>query len=257
MFKISVCAPSYKRPKVKTLEYLPFVRIYVDGTEYAEYKRVNPGADIIKCKDGVQGNLCRVRNYILKKEFGGGANVVLIIDDDMSGVYYWENKKRVFLRAEDFQYFVGKYSILAMQLNVYFWGLNVSQDKQNYSEYTPFSLTSYIGGPFQCFLKGNECWYDESLPLKEDYDMTLQQLNKYRKVLRLNKFFYVVKQSEQTGGCASYRSFKREKEQLLLLRKKWGSDIVKVDNANRSHNLKKIKKQIDYNPITKVPIKGI
>ena len=28
--KISVCCPSYKRPKVETLEYLPFIKIYVD-----------------------------------------------------------------------------------------------------------------------------------------------------------------------------------------------------------------------------------
>ena len=76
-------------------------------------------------------------------------------------------------------------------------------------------------------------------------------------MLRINKYYYVVKQSEQVGGCASYRSFKKEKEQLLLLRKKWGSDIVRVDNSDRSHNLKKVKTRIDYNPIIKVPIKGV
>jgi hypothetical protein len=95
------------------------------------------------------------------------------------------------------------------------------------------------------------------LPLKEDYDMTIQQLNKYRKVLRVNKFFYDVKQSEQAGGCADYRNMDKEKEQLRLLQKKWGSDIVRSDNNDRSHNLKKKKRQIDYNPIIKVPIKGI
>ena len=28
--QISVCCPSYKRPKVETLEYLPFCKVYVD-----------------------------------------------------------------------------------------------------------------------------------------------------------------------------------------------------------------------------------
>ena len=64
---ISINAPSYKRPDdVRTLSYLPFTRIWVDCKEYEEYKKNYPEADIVSCLDGVQGNLCRVRNYILK-----------------------------------------------------------------------------------------------------------------------------------------------------------------------------------------------
>ena len=84
--KIAVCAPSYRRPKVLTLAYLPFCRIYVDPSEAAAYRTANPGADIIECAPGVQGNLCRVRNHILDHEFATGADVVAIIDDDMTGL---------------------------------------------------------------------------------------------------------------------------------------------------------------------------
>ena len=83
--KISVNAPSYKRPDdVRTLDYLPFCKIWVDNKEYEEYKKHNPKANIMSCPDGVQGNLCRVRNYILETEFNNGADVVLIIDDDFT-----------------------------------------------------------------------------------------------------------------------------------------------------------------------------
>ncbi len=89
--KIAVCAPSYKRPKVKTLEYLPFCRIYVDPAEYAKYKKENPGADIVMCRSGVQGNLARVKNYILDQELiGAGDDAVVIIDDDMNHMGYYE-----------------------------------------------------------------------------------------------------------------------------------------------------------------------
>ena len=119
------------------------------------------------------------------------------------------------------------------------------------------TVVSYIGSPFSVFLKGNECIYDERLPLKEDYDMTLQQLNKYRYVLRVNKFFYQVRQSEQEGGCAVYRNYDEEEKQLRMLQRKWGIDIVKEDKNLRSHNIKREKKRIDYNPIIKVPISGV
>ena len=65
--KISVNAPSYRRADdVKTLAYLPYCRIWVDEGEAEEYRRHYPDADIIACPSGVQGNLCRVRNYILE-----------------------------------------------------------------------------------------------------------------------------------------------------------------------------------------------
>ena len=94
--------------------------------------------------------------------------------------------------------------------------------------------------------------------LKEDYDMTLQHLNRYRKVLRANKFWYDVKQVEQSGGCAVYRDVEREREQFVMLQRKWGEDIVREDslNSSRSHQTKK-KRTLDINPILHEPIKGV
>ena len=259
--KISINAPSYKRPsKVLTLDYLPMCRIWVDCKEYDEYKKHYPKADIVSCPEGVQGNLCRVRNWIIKQEFERGMDVVLIIDDNLNRVerfayrngFGYEHEK---VEAEDFMAFLEKYSIMAQDIGAKLWGVNCNADKMAYRYTRPFSTVSYIGGPFQCFLKGNRCWYDEKLPLKEDYDMTLQQLNKERVVFRVNAYHYICKQSENAGGCATYRNMQREREQLARLRKKWGSAIVKVDETNKGRTSKR--KQFDYNPIITIPIKGI
>lgn len=260
--KISVNCPSYKRPKVETLDYLPFCKVWVDNKEYDDYIKANPKfkENIISCPDGIQGNLCRIRNYILDQEFEKGYDVVLIIDDDLKGIYYWDgNKKMPYIKrevkSEEFLDFVEKYSLICDEIGFKFWGLNCNMDALSYRQYSPFSTVAYIGGPFQCFLK-NDLRYDERLPLKEDYDMTLQQCNKYRGVLRCNKFFYDCKQSKQAGGCATYRNYEREKSQLELLQKKWGKKIVRIDNV-KNNNQKRKSKEFDYNPIIKIPIKGI
>lgn len=224
--KVSINIPSYRRPKVETLDYLPFAKVWVDNKEFDEYKKHNPSAEIIACPDGVQGNLCRVRNYILDQEFEHGVDAVLIVDDDLHGVYLWQGTKKVpyierRIEADEFVDFVEKYSVLCSDLGFKFWGCNCNQEPLSYKQTIPFSFSSYIGGPFQCFLK-NPLRYDESLPLKEDYDMTLQQCRKYRGCLRLNFAFYRCKQSEQKGGCATYRNYAREKQQFEALRKKWG-----------------------------------
>lgn len=261
--KISVNCPSYKRPKVETLNYLPFCKVWVDEDEYEAYRKANnPEAKIISCEKGIQGNLCRIRNHIMKTEFANGADVVLIVDDDMKCMEYFESENgyayaKHKLETEDFLDFIEKYSENAVEIGAYFWGVNVNADAQCYSHYTPFSTVSYIGGPFQCFLRGNDCWYDERLPLKEDYDMTLQQLEKHRVVFRVNKYHYIVRQAEQAGGCATYRNYEREKSQLELLQRKWGKQIVKIDTVDRNHKSKKKKVKIDFNPIIRIPIKGV
>lgn len=58
-----------------------------------------------------------------------------------------------------------------------------------------------------------------------------------------------VKQAEQTGGCARYRTTEREMEQFKLLQKKWGEDVVRMDNSS--------KRRFDFNPMLKVPLKGV
>jgi hypothetical protein len=242
---ISVNAPSYRRPDdVRTLAYLPFTRIWVDHNEYEAYKASYPDADIIGCPDGVQGNLCRVRNYILREEFKRGMDVVLIIDDDFTclrrfdydGNENWGYVPHV-ITEEEFLPFLEKYSVIADDMGAKFWGVNCNCDPMAYRHNTPFSTRSYIGGPFQCFLKGNRCYYDENLPLKEDYDMTLQQLNMERVVLRVNSYHYICEQSTNKGGLAAYRNRDREYEQCEMLIKKWGGAYFQLRrNEQRRHD---------------------
>lgn len=261
--RISVNIPSYKRPKVLTLDYLPFCKVWVDHKEYEDYVKANKeGSQIVSCPEGVQGNVSRIRNYILDKEFEAGIDCVVILDDDVKAIGQWVKGEKNYgyaeeiLKAEDFMAWAEKYAILCDEWGLKEWGINVNPDPQGYRQYTPFSLTQFVGGPFQAFLN-NPLRYDESLPLKEDYDMTIQQCNKYRGVLRLNAWHYYAKQSVQAGGCASYRNEDRERQQFEALQKKWGSDIVKRDKADKSHKATKEKRREDYNPIIKIPIKGV
>ena len=62
--------------------------------------------------------------------------------------------------------------------------------------------------------------------------------------------------SKQKGGCATYRNYDREIQQLEALQRKWGPKIAKIDTVE-NHNAKKKKVKIDYNPIIKIPIKGV
>lgn len=259
--KILIACPSYRRPNnVKTLKYLSSCLVFVDEGEYENYVNGNPGFEknIVSVPSGVQGNLCRIRNYMLDWAFEkNGYDAIVIVDDDLSYIGRYEPEKdspyhfgyeKHIVKEDELKILIEKYFILCDEWGFKQWGLQCNSDAMAYRHYTPFSTVSYLGGPFQAFLK-NPLRYDEELPLKEDYDMTLQQCNKYRGVLRCNFMFYECDQSKSPGGCANYRNMEREKQQFELLQRKWGRNIIYYDSG--------AKKAFDYNPILKVPIKGI
>src|SRR6266403_1114547 len=127
---VRVCVPSYRRPtRLETHKYLPFIRVYVDPSESRAYRKNFPGVTIVDCAKGAQGNLCRVRNHIIDREMKSGADVVLLLDDDLQRIEYWEKRKRIVLATERVLAFVEKYSIMARDLGAYLWGLNVNNDK--------------------------------------------------------------------------------------------------------------------------------
>ena len=245
--KVKFFAPSYKRPeKSITQKKYPAVKLVVRESEAEEYRE--NGNEIIVCPDSAQGNLCRVRNWILDNLFDD-ADCIIILDDDCKSIGRWQEQNDIIFNEEELIEFCESSSLLCKDLGYNFWGLNCVTDKGAYREYTPFGLLQYIGGPFQAHLKESTIRYDEDLPLKEDYDITLQHIKKYDGCLRINYAHYQVKQAEQAGGCAAYRSLQKEKQQFFALQNKWGKDIVIRDKGS--------KRSFDFNPIIKVPIKGI
>lgn len=241
MFKFY--APTYKRAKgVFTQSNLPFVKYVVAEFEAEDYLR--EGHDCWIVPDSAQGNLCRIRNYILDN---ADTDQIVLVDDDMTGIARWDKQKQKRLEPDEVLEFCEMAFNMADDFDIRYWGLNCLPDKGAYREYTPFAFKAYIGGPFQAFNR-LDLRYDEALPLKEDYDLSLQVLNKYRRALRFNAYHYIVKQHTNTGGCADYRTLAREKEQMQMLIRKWGSKIVQEDKSSKGY---------DINPVIKVPIGGV
>lgn len=222
----------------------PFIPLVVAESEAEEYRKGKN--EIVTCPDSVQGNVSRVRNWILDEN--KEADCVVIIDDDCMGVRKWENQNIHLLNSDELMEFAERAAIMCEDVGARMWGVNCVPDKGAYREHMPFGFVSYIGSPFSGHCK-SPIRYDLNLPLKEDYDITLQHMNKYRKVLRFNQFHYDVKQAEQVGGCSVMRSYDKEKQQFEALQKKWGASIVAKDF--------KSKRSFDFNPILKIPIRGV
>ena len=245
--KVKIYAPSYRRPQKSITQTLyPSVKLVVKESEADEY--LENDNDIIVCPDSAQGNVSRIRNWILDNLYDD-ADCVVIIDDDSHGIGRWMNQKKYIFNDDQLNNFMSKSAYLCDQFGFKHWGVNCIPDGRAYREYTPFSFVKYIGSPFSGHLKDSAIRYDEDLPLKEDYDITSQHVYKYGGALRINYAHYEVKQAEQEGGCATYRNLEKEREQFFLLQKKWGKDIIRRD--------KKSSRSFDFNPIMRIPVKSI
>ena len=247
---MKIFAPSYKRSEgVKTHNVLPDIVYCVHEFEAEKY--IEKGYNVQVLPDNTRGNIARVRNYILDHFI---QDVGLIIGDDIEGIKYWskDNGLPKAKSVENVTEFIEEGFALCEQFGCKLWGINIIGDKGSYREYSPFSLTNTISGSFMGFIN-NSLRFDERLPLKEDYDYSIQNCNEYRKLLRLNYAYMIKKDHGNKGGCADYRTIEREREQLKLLQNKWGKKIVKNDTTQRGNKTK----GFDINPILKIPIKGI
>jgi hypothetical protein len=74
------------------------------------------------------------------------------------------------------------------------------------------------------FVKPNELRFDETLSLKEDYDYTLQHINK-GKVIRYQKYLFTFKHYSNKGGAVDIRNDKEEEKNIMILKSKWGDKI--------------------------------
>lgn len=248
---MKIYCPTYKRSGLcKTHQYLREIVYVVCESQAKDYEGVHSNIWVVP--DSAQGNLSRVRNYILDNS---DHQQILLLDDDINWLGKWEYNVHKKLDEDECYEMIDHGFHLAHELGVKFWGINCLTDKGSYREYTPFGTRQYIGGPFQAHLN-NDLRYEEVIFLKEDYDMTLQVLNKYRKNLRLNMYHYDCNQANLAGGCAEYRNIQREQDHNAMLRKKWGKKIVQFDTGASQVNRKR-QVSYDINPIIKIPIGGV
>jgi hypothetical protein len=74
------------------------------------------------------------------------------------------------------------------------------------------------------FCKPNEIRFDEQLTLKEDYDFTLQHIQKYG-TIRYQKYLFTFQHYSNKGGAVDIRNDKEEQKNIMILKSKWGDKI--------------------------------
>ena len=256
MAELNITIPSYKRwEELPGYDYFKTAKYIVPESQYNDYVCGRDKKRFIAIPDSEDGNIVKKRNWILKNI----PRPLIMIDDDVDkltmcegGEYFKEHgraKQMIPLTPEQAEGIFIQAANLAYMWGCPMFGFNLNTDGRNYQQYKPFSLTQPILGPCSGHLE-HDLLYDEKMDLKEDYDISIQALNKYRKILRINKYAVNAAHKSNKGGCVSYRTLEREEAACKAIEKKWGTKII-------HYNIEKGKYTSYLNGIVHIPINGV
>ena len=221
--RIHVAIRSYKRAgRVTSFGPCPFAHVWVPESQGDDY-RTHYGDRVVTIPDECDGNLCRKSNAILDRSPRAWT---LIIDDDITRIGMWEGGGRHWLAPEQIARMIVHHFELAEQLNVRLWGMNQNFDPTSYRVFCPFNLLAPILGPFNGHLSP-ALRYDETMLGKDDYDFWLQNIRRYHRTLRANKYHYVHDHGKKPGGFVSMRTADAEQNGANRLIAKWGSKVIR------------------------------
>ena len=242
---MKIITPSYKRAgDMKTVNIFgDDLIIAVHEFEIGEYQKEYPRNEFLQIPDSERGNMAKVRNFILNSYVN---EEIIMIDDDVSKIGFHEKGIMTEAEKEHIMMFFEDGFQISKDIGTIMFGVNLQADPKFYREYSPFSFLSPVLGTFTCINNIDvNIRYDERLGLNEDYDLFIQVMNKYRKVYRNNKWFYIADHLKDEGGCCSYRIMDEERKQAAIMEKKWGKNICRY------------KIEEDTNPRINIPISGI
>lgn len=220
---VNIVIPTYKRAdKLVGRDYFHTGRFVLPESQRDAYLRVLPIDRMIVIPDECDGTIARKRNWILQNI----ERPLVMIDDDVRGIMHSEaGRQNIRLKPDVALDVIERTADLAAEWGCRLFGFNLNTDGINYQQYKPFTLTQPVLGPFSGHLD-HDILYDERMDLKEDYDMSLMHLARFRKVLRWNKFAYACEHGTNTGGIVAYRTIERERRACKAIMAKWGREII-------------------------------
>lgn len=227
--KYKIYSPSYKRSEIAiTHNLFPKENFCYVIREEEEHLYRKLGVELKLIPSGKVKDIATTRNWILDNK---ESDYVVMVDDDIKAFYFMIKRQRVKLSPLELIYQIENGIQISEDCGSGLFGMNVQCDPMFYRISTPFSFNAPVLGPFITILDTN-LRYDETLPLKEDYDFFIQQLRKNRKAIRANFLTYDADHLKLSGGCQTYRNPELEKEQNKLLIKKWGTDVIDFNPRN-------------------------
>lgn len=225
-----ICIISHLRPqnvtKMQALLFPSTCHWYVGKGEKDSYTLA--GAHTVSDS----GGLCESRNAALfDADFYGKFCVQL--SDDLKKMM-WQPANGGLLVEWDFGSILRRFSVgFHDDRGLHLQG--IAPTSNPYFVHKKFTTDGFIIGDCIAVRQHSGIRFDETLKLKEDYDFTIQHLEKYGRVLRHNDILCEFAHYTNAGGAVAVRTMEVEQASIKRLKEKWPLFIK--DNPKRPNEI--------------------
>jgi len=213
----------------------PDAIVCVDESEHDDYAPIIPKCQLML--HPYMNSLTKIFNFMIDNI----EDDIFIVGDDLLKLHCFVGRKNtVYTDPTVIKQVVENAEYVAKRIGAKYFGFSNSPVPFRFQAYNPIKLCGFIAAAYGVI--GKDIRYDESITLREDYDFTLQQLQKNRYVYIDTRFHFeqfVPYKNDQPGGLAIYKSSERFAREQAYLKRKWGKYISVYSNSQPNINVQR------------------
>lgn len=203
---MQIAMPSKGRAgQTKSDKVLPSAVVYVPESEVHQYEQMCK--NVVAVPNEIKG-ITATRNWILKN---CEDEWVVFVDDDVKN-YGWTRLtetqgKQIKITEENewIKIFMRLFDV-TVSLGWKIWGVKTEAALRSVYPYKPILFRSYVTASCMGIINDGSMYFDESFPVKEDYEICLRHIEKYGGILAARYVYWENAHWGEDGGCGAYRT---------------------------------------------------
>ena len=223
---MEIAIPSKGRPgKVKSLTILPGATLYVPALEESAYRECG-AQSVVPVPNHVTG-ITRTRNWILDN---CADPWLVMLDDDVKAAGYVELgvSHACHRTIRDWPTEFRRLFELTEDLGFRIWGIATQSAPRAVYPYKPFLWCSYVTASCMGIRNDTGIRFDESFPVKEDYELTLRCIVEDGGVMAARYIYWENSHWTGIGGCCDYRTQEMERKAIRDLQAKYPGMVRQI-----------------------------
>jgi glycosyltransferase involved in cell wall biosynthesis len=231
-----IAIPSKGRAgQTKSDKVLPSGVLYVPESEAHQYEQFNKA--VVAVPSSVRG-ITATRNWILKNT---DERWVVFVDDDVKNqgwVKLLDQKIRHIPIGEPLWIKVYERlfdSVESMRWKI--WGIATQGAARSVYPYRPILFRSYVTASCMGIVNDGSMYFDESFPVKEDYEICLRHIKEYGGILAARFVYWENSHWGDSGGCKDYRTQKIEADCIAKLIRLYPGMIRQVTRGGSGYSI--------------------
>jgi hypothetical protein len=249
MKKVIVVIPSFRRAGAVTTHKLFHDSIVcIPESDYADYVKAGHKRETLVCHPDSLIGIVRKRNWMMDNIQGD--NALAMFDDDLNLFCYkaWGVQKRL-TRSEAHDTLEAS-AQLCDDWGLKIWGYHNVPLTKSFDWSRPIELTNYVPGCCMGFLPNSGMRFDERFTSKDDFDISLMHLHRYRIIIKDMRYGVAATGTmTASGGLSVYRNSESEARAGELLKEKYGDVVEIVKRASAAKQSGGAKEHVGFTKI--------